>query len=464
MRQLRVLAVALSMACVAAAARAATITAGPMVGHVTDKSARIWMQTSTSCEIAVDCYELKGDVPVCSLSTEPIGPSPFTADIPLSNLEPNKSYRIEIKLDDKTVAINGPQCVIRTNPPAGSIAAATVAFGSCMDVGKGGAPIFRAVDAVKPRAFLFLGNTAYLPEPFPSFERDGVSNGRLAFRFIADNFSELRKMPELQSLFRTVACYGAWNDRDYGGTNSNRMWQFSQESWAAFQRFWPNPDWGTPSDQGCYYRFTMGDADFFVLDPRSHRDPAAPANGGNGGGAAAAPARTMLGVAQLDWLKAGLLKSTANFKIIACGSPLLANDAAAPGAAPALNDDAWAAFQPEQQDFLSWLGEQHIAGVVFVSGTNRGYGELSGMGAKDSPTHYPLLELTSSALAGNVAVTGAAATVNPLRMRGPVVGNNFGTIDLGGDRFHRFLTLRLRDADGTVQAEQTVSLGQLQGE
>jgi alkaline phosphatase D len=176
----------------------------------------------------------------------------------------------------------------------------------------------------------------------------------------------------------------------------------------------------------------------------------------------------MLGAAQLDWLKQSLLKSTANFKIIACGSPLLTNDAAGPNAAAPMNDDAWAAFQPEQGDFLEWLGKQKINGVVFISGTNRGYGELTGIGARQSPTGYPLLELTSSALAGNVVdvaaggAAGAQATVNPARLQPPVVGNNFGTIDFGGDRFHRFVTLKLRDAGGGVKAEQTVSLGQLQ--
>ena len=199
-----------------------------------------------------------------------------------------------------------------------------------------------------------------------------------------------------------------------------------------------------------------------MLDPREHRDPAPAAPAGNGA-AANPPARSMLGAAQLDWLKQALHEElSANFKIIACGSPLLTNDAAGPNPVQPMNDDAWGAFQPEQGDFLAWLGQQHITGVVFVSGTNRGYGELTGIGEKQSPTHYPLLELTSSALAGNVANAGAAATVNP-SSRNPVVGNNFGTIDFGGDRFHRFITLRLRDAGGAVRAEQTVSLGQLQG-
>src|SRR6202012_2258454 len=121
------------------------ITAGPMVGYVTDKSARIWLQTSTSCEISVDCYELTGGSQLPGLTTEPTPPSPFTADIPLSDMKPNTSYRIEIKLDGVPVAINGPQVVIRTNPPAGSVATMTVGFGSCMDVGKVGAPIFKLV-------------------------------------------------------------------------------------------------------------------------------------------------------------------------------------------------------------------------------------------------------------------------------------------------------------------------------
>ena len=320
----------LSLICLAGVSRGATITAGPMVGYVTDKSARIWLQTSTMCEISVDCYELTGGSQLPGLTTEPTPPSPFTADIPLSDMKPNTSYRIEIKLDNVPVAINGPQVVIRTNPPAGNAETMTVAFGSCMNVGKGGAPIFQVVDNVKPRAFLFLGNTVYLPEPFPSFERNGVSNGRLAFRFIADTYSEMRKLPELQTLFRTVACYGAWNDRDYGGKNSDKTWPFSEESWAAFQRFWPSPQWGIPNNQGCYYSFTLGDADFFVLDSRSNRDPA-PAGGK--GAAANGAGRSMLGGQQLEWLKQGLLKSTANFKIIACGSPLLTNDVAGPGGA-----------------------------------------------------------------------------------------------------------------------------------
>jgi len=435
-------------------ASGADITAGPMVGHVTDKSARIWLQMSVPEEISVECFDLATDAPVCALSTDPTGPSPFTGDIPLSNLDPNKAYRIELKLGGNPVAVNGTQCVIRTDPPVGDEAVTTVAFGSGVDVHGARATIFKAVDDVRPRAFLFLGNTAYLPHPFPSFDQGGMRNGRQAFRLIADTYSEVRKLPELQKLFRTVPCYAAWDDGDFGGANSDRTFPFAGEAWSAFQKFWPNPDWGTANDQGCYYTFTLGDADFFVLDSRSHRDPEGPAGKMQGD-------RTMLGAAQLEWVKQGLMKSTANFKVIACGSQLLANDVAANGnsAGAGAPSDTWAAFQPEQGDFLKWLGEKRISGVIFVTGTNRGYGELTGIGAKDSPTHYPLLELTSSCLVGKgVGDAGADAQ----RVAGPVVENNFGTIDFVGQRDHRMVTLRLRDSEGAVRVEQRVGVGDLQ--
>jgi alkaline phosphatase D len=441
-------------------ARGADIIAGPMVGHVTDRSARIWLQMSVPKQVSVDCYDLATDAQVCALTTDPVGPSPFTADIPLSNLEPNKAYRIELKLDGTPVAVNGTQCVIRTFPPAGDEAVMTVAFGSGVDAHAGPAKIFKVVEGVNPRAFLFLGNTAYLPQPFPAFVQDGVRNGRQAFRLMADTYSEVRRLPELQKVFRTVPCYGAWNDGDFGGANSDRTFPFSEEAWSAFQKFWPSPDWGahweteTDNGHGCYCTFTLGDADFFVLDSRMHRDPDGPAGKNQGG-------RTMLGAVQLDWLKQGLLKSTANFKVIACGSQLLANDVAAGnGGGAAAPADTWAAFQPEQGDFLKWLGANKISGVLFVTGTNRGYGELTGIGAKDSPTHYPLLELTSSSLVGKL---GADPGTDAERVAGPVVENNFGTIDFVGQRDHRMVTLQLRDASGVVRVSQRAGASDLRG-
>ena len=49
----------------------------------------------------------------------------------------------------------------------------------------------------------------------------------------------------------------------------------------AFQRFWPNPDWGTPANPGCFCTFSLGDVDFFLLDARTFRSAPNAATSGN---------------------------------------------------------------------------------------------------------------------------------------------------------------------------------------
>ena len=132
---------------------------------------------------------------------------------------------------------------------------------------------------------------------------------------------------------------------------------------------------GAPDNPGCYFSMTLGDADFFMLDSRMYRD------------AEGDPARkTMLGKVQLEWLEKGLKESRANFKIIGCSSQMLADYG---------QGDTWAAYQPEQKDFVKWLFANKISGVIFVSGSQHG-GELTER--KAGPGEYPLIEVTTSGL------------------------------------------------------------------
>jgi hypothetical protein len=64
---------------------------------------------------------------------------------------------------------------------------------------------------------------------------------------------------------------------------------------------------------------------------------------------------------------------------------------------------------------------------------------------------YPLLEVTSSGLGGP-----KDELANGRRQGAAVVGPQFATLDFGGVREHRFVTMRVRDEDGRVKAEQTV--------
>jgi alkaline phosphatase D len=422
------------------AALAEDIVAGPMIGNVTGKSARIWMQLSIAKQVTIECYDERGS-PISAVSLDVEGPLPFVCDLPVNNLQPNQTYRIVVKLNGDVVQPPGPDVVIRTAPSPGEQATFTVGIGSGVSPTSSDAkPVFNAINDAKPRTFLFLGNSGMLPAKLDDFP----TTRRATFRAMCESNFKIRTMPELQTLFRTTACYGIWGERDFGAIGADKTWVFAKESQAALQRYWANPDWGTPENPGCYCTFTMGDVDFFLLDDRMFRD------------AETDPARkTMLGDAQLTWLKKGLLESTATFKVIGCASDLLADYSA----------NSWRRYAPEQQEFTQWIFANHISGALFVSGGGgRSFGELTAIGAtKGDLTTYPLVELTSATL-GSIATPGVSGTgvpANPDRSGNAVTDRNFGTLDFGGPREHRFVTLRLRDATGKIRVEQTVYASQL---
>ena len=199
-----------------------------------------------------------------------------------------------------------------------------------------------------------------------------------------------------------------------------------------------------------------GDADFFCLDGRTYRDPPpAPGNGDT--------ARSLFGADQIGWLEKGLKESNAAFKIIAAAEPLIGEGREG---APA-SDGSWAAFQPEQKNFLEWLAAEHVGGVIFIVGggpdatPGQVFGALSALKrtVAGAPA-YPLLQLTSAPL--NVAAAaGEGIPADDERLGAPVAAANFGTLEFGGQGDNRFVTLRLRDGDGKIRAEQTIFAGQL---
>ena len=131
-----------------------------------------------------------------------------------------------------------------------------------------------------------------------------------------------------------------------------------------------------------------------MLDNRSNRDPPD-----------APGPRAMLGTAQVEWLKKSLRSSRASFKIIACPTPMLAD----------YPDESWGLFKSERDEFLAWIFQQKITGVLFLSG-HRNMAELSCRQppAKDTSA-YRLYDLTSSSLCETPASPGQNAD-NPLRV------------------------------------------------
>jgi alkaline phosphatase D len=107
---------------------------------------------------------------------------------------------------------------------------------------------------------------------------------------------------------------------------------------------------------GIWQYFQYANVDFFVLDGRSQRDPNTDPDDTN---------KSMLDgnnlgpVGQLEWLKQGLLNSTARWKIIFSSVPTN----------PTVKlFDSWGAFQTEWNNLKQFIQTNQISGIVFVSG------------------------------------------------------------------------------------------------
>ncbi len=140
-----------------------------------------------------------------------------------------------------------------------------------------------------------------------------------------------------------------WDDWDYAGNNSDGTASGKQRSLQTFKELWANPSYGQPSDPGIYFKFSRGDVDFFMLDVRYHRSPNDVEDDGE---------KTMLGRAQLTWLKRELAESDATFKFLVSGSQWTGSG----------KSDSWRSFTRERNGLFDFIRDNGIEGVVLLSG------------------------------------------------------------------------------------------------
>jgi alkaline phosphatase D len=102
-------------------------------------------------------------------------------------------------------------------------------------------------------------------------------------------------------------------------------------------------------DPAIYHAFERNGVAFFMMDVRWHRTPNKEPDGA---------AKTMLGATQLAWLKRELKASRARVKILAGGSEWQTFS----------QPDSWAKFLTERDALLTWMQQEGIEGVIFLSG------------------------------------------------------------------------------------------------
>ena len=426
----------------AALACGANLAAGPMAGHRDSRSTLIWLQADSAAVARIEYWDENDERRRHATDAVRLtAVTDFAAQVVVTGLAPGTTYRYRVLLDGREARVAQPLS-FRTEAlwmwQKHSFIAAQghvprdfrVAFGSCAYVNDppfdrstrpsgpygGGYGIFDSIARRKPDLMLWLGDNTYLRDA------DVGSPAGIAQRYRHD-----RALPELQALLRTGNHYAIWDDHDFGPNDSNSSFTYKSDALEVFQRYWANGAGGQPGVPGIFRVVSHYDADFFLLDGRFNRDADA---------AQGLAGKAMLGAAQIRWLKNALLASTASFRIIVAGNQMLKP------VPPRI--EGWSNFPDERRDFLEWLADNRVPGVMFLSG-DRHHTVLSRMTRENA---YPLYDFTCSPLTAGVHAPVRGEDMGAAEEGTLAAKRNFCTIDVSGAWADRALTLRSFDAEG----------------
>ena len=350
---------------------------GPMLGCVTDTSAKFWLRTVSEVPVQVLVRESeKMDSVIKSAAVRTDKNKDFTAVVGVDGLKPNTRYYYELM-------VNGAPRSIRwgfsTFPPLGTKAKFHVGFGG----GAGYTPqherMWSTIVSHRPAAFLSLGDNVYIDHPEQSEVQQYCYYRR-------------RSRPEFRNFAANRAIYAIWDDHDFGtndciGGPSINEPKWKRQVWNVFRNNWNNPSYGGGESQpGCWFDFSIGDVDFFMLDGRYYRTDPQKEN------------PSMLGPVQKKWLLEKLKASKATFKVLASPVPW------AYGAKAGLQTtrrgkvqgglDTWEGFKKEREEIFSFLEENKIDGVILISADRH----RSDARKIERPNGYTLYEFESSKL------------------------------------------------------------------
>lgn len=417
----------------ATSASAATLAGGPMAGPATAERVGVWLMTGAPAQVQLEYWPhtqpdaVQRSVPVATR------PEPgHTARVELAGLQADTRYAYRVLVDGTPVELD--EAPAFTTAPADPAAPREllIATASCNYVPDppyeltpnafgAGFEIFDTVAAQRPDVMLWLGDSIYYRDS--DFEPADQANAHMHRRWAAT-----RSFAPLQRLLRTGQHVAIWDDHDYGPNNANRDFALKATALAHFQDYWANPGYGLPDAAGTFTRVALGDVELFLLDDRYHRDDDASED----------PARTMLGAAQLAWLRDALRDSRATFKLVANGSRML-SDRPSP---EQRGGEGWHNFPAEREAFLDWLAAERIDGVFFVSGDIH-YTHLT---ERERAGTYPLTELTCSPLTARVHPRPFPVREVPGTL---VTQRNFCTLQFSGPAGARVLRIAAWDVAGT---------------
>ena len=294
----------------------------------------------------------------------------FTTIIPLSNLSPSTIYYVDITVNEKS-QLQLPYPQFKTFPVPGT--AVSFKFVILTDLH---GP-YTTTRATLGKASLENPDFVIIGGDLGGGNVDSLEDKRNIFKRVYDPTDQTTYVRLLVSkILRAFPVAHIWDDHDFGGNNADKTYPFKQLSYQVLNEYFPTYEL---SPYGDWQKFTYGQAEFFMLDARSQRDPYEYPDGNS---------KSMLdgdhlGVnGQMYWLKQGLLNSKADWKFIV--SPVPFN----PTLRKFSKTDSWYGFQFERQKIIRFIRNNHITGVVILSGDAH-------IGALDDGTYAGFPEMLS---------------------------------------------------------------------
>ena len=355
-----------------ALSRTSGLIHGPMLGCVTDHSARVWVRTLEEANVVVQVFacDQSGQATnqiVCSASAAGSAEKDYTATIELTGLEAETQYVYDVLIDNCSV-LQGERPCLKTFPSTGEPGRLKLAFGG----GAGYFPkhehMWNTIAEHQPDALFLLGDNVYI---------DLAEKPRGLHRY---TYYRRQSRPEFRRLVASTPVYAIWDDHDCG---IDDVWMgpyLDRPDWkpamlTVFEENWVNPAYGNDQAPGCWFEASLAGIDFFFLDTRYYRT--------NPFG----ERPTMLGPVQKEWLLARLKESQAPLKVIVSSVPF------APGSKPG-SRDTWDGFPEERAEIFGWIQSHQIEGVIILSADRH----RSEAWKIEQPDAYPLYDLMSSKL------------------------------------------------------------------
>ncbi len=417
------------------------LLSGPLLGPVELRDAKVWVEVSPEVKQVALQYNKRGDAKSRTIVYKgELGNEFNPVTFSLGGLDISSTYQYKILVNGKVTSAGGAFTTKdlwqwRKPAPDFSFLTGSCAYFNQPEFDRPGKPyggdssIFETMAREKAAFMLWLGDEWYTREV------DYYSEWGLWYRAQHD-----RALPVLQNFWKSMPQLAMWDDHDYGPNDIGKYYILKNTSREIWKKYWCNPSYGE-NGEGTYTMTSWGDADIFLTDDRWWRSADRIKDSVDG---FPNPEKEMLGAQQMEWLKNSLLYSTATFKIVAMGSQVLN---------PVSPFDKWSEFPVEYKEFMDFIREYKINGVLFLTG-DRHHSEIIRV---ERPGTYSLYDITVSPLTSGTHVFGGAEAKNPYRVLGIDQKQNYAKFSFSGKRNERLLTVEFFGVKGESLGNWSIS-------